>query len=136
MDILNNWKSIENALDAASMRQDVIANNIANAGSPNFKTQAVAFETEMQKAMAGKDDGLDLRPVSLDEDIRTGNSNYCFGSSSEKKVTAKVVGTGQAVDINKEMVNLAKNQIQYNLLADKIGGSLSTYTKVFDELGR
>jgi len=136
MDILNWWKGLENALDAATLRQQVIANNIANAGTPGYRGKAVAFEEEMRKALAAEnDDELSVRPVSLDEPA--GISGMQVHTKGEwEKVRPVVYDTGQPIDINQEMVNLAKNQIQYTMLTDKISGMMSGLTKCIDEVDR
>lgn len=137
MDIIGMFKNLENALDAASLRQQVISNNIANASSPNFKSQAVAFEDELKKAMDAKGSEEkfygDLRAVSLDEGDDDG---FVIGSTKPEQVRAKVFNTGQAVDMNKEMVNIAQNQIHYNMLADKLGGFMGAVNSVIDATGR
>lgn len=136
MDIIGMFKNLENALDAASLRQQVIANNIANASSPNFSRQAVAFEDELKKAMDSKDsdgDLGDIRMVSLDDDDDDG---FTIGGGKPEDVRASVYNTGQQVDMNSEMVNLAKNQIHYNMLADKLGGFMGAVNTVIDSTGR
>lgn len=137
MDIIGMFKNLENALDAASLRQQVIADNIANASSPNFKSQGVAFEDELKKAMDAKGGEEkffgDLRAVSLDEGDDGG---FVIGSTRPDQVRGKVFNTGQKVDMNKEMVNLAQNQIHYNMLADKLGGFMGAVNSVIDATGR
>jgi flagellar basal-body rod protein FlgB len=132
MDILNWFKGLENALDAASLRQQVIASNIANAGTPGFKGQAVSFEQEIQKALAAQDDDLYIAPVSLDEDPKSNGKGKPPNPSDVAK--PKVYDTGQPVDMNMEMVNLAKNQMMYNMLAERIGGDIGGTTKCIDEV--
>ncbi len=138
MDILNWWKGLENALDAAALRQQVIANNIANAGNPNFTGKAVAFEEEVQKAMAAQENGdLSVRPVSLDESEEDLSKLDIRGDAgSWRYVRPKVYDTGRPIDINQEMVNLAKNQIQYNMLSNKIGGMMKGFINIIDQLDR
>ena len=137
MDLIGMFKNLENAMDAASMRQQVIANNIANASSPNFSSQGVAFENELKKAMDAKDSEEeffgDLRAVSMDE---ADDGNFMIGSTRPEDVRGKVFNTGQKVDVNKEMVNLAQNQIHYNMLADKLGGFMGAVTMIIDSTGK
>lgn len=132
MDVLNWWKGMENALDAASLRQQVIANNIANAGSPNFTAQKVAFEEELQKAAAGDKGDLDIRAVSLD-----GSDDKAIGGGLNwQTIKPKVVNSGEKVDIHQEMANLTKNQIYYNMVSDKIGGMMKGLIGIVDQLQR
>ncbi|MCE1247210.1 MAG: flagellar basal body rod protein FlgB [Firmicutes bacterium] len=133
MDIIGMFKNLENALDAASLRQQVIANNIANATNPSFKGQAVAFEDEFQKALdakKGNDDLGGIRAVSLEDD------GFTIGGGGTESVRGKVVSTGRNVDMNQEMVQLAQNQIHYNMLADKLGGFMSSVQTVIESTGK
>ena len=42
---------LQKTADAAWIRNDVIANNIANATTPGYKRQDIAFEDELSKAL-------------------------------------------------------------------------------------
>jgi len=42
---------LHRAMDASSVRQSVLANNIANADVPNFKRTNVNFESELKRAL-------------------------------------------------------------------------------------
>lgn len=137
MDILNWWKPLENSMDAAALRQKVIANNIANAGNPNFQGKAVAFEEEMKKAIAAEEGEMNIRPVSLDEsqsDLE--NFNIKPEKGAWKKVRPRVYDTGKSIDINQQMVNLAKNQIQYNTLVQTTGGMMKGFVNIIDQIDR
>lgn len=137
MDFVNIFKKYENALDAASLRQQVISNNIANASSPNFSGQTVAFEEELMKAMDARKSDKELGgvfAVSLEDGD---DPDMAIGGGSEPgSVRAKVMDTGQKVDLNNEMAGLAKNQIHYNMLSDGLGGFFKAINGVVDSLGR
>ena len=44
---------LDKAADAAYIRNDVLANNIANDSTPNYKRQDVQFESILQASLAG-----------------------------------------------------------------------------------
>lgn len=54
---------LHRAMDAATVRRQVIANNLANADTPNFKRSVVNFESELKKALESekKKPALELR---------------------------------------------------------------------------
>ncbi len=68
---------IEYALDALTLRSEVVANNVANSEVPGFKASRVSFENELKRALdgAGPDrignPSIDLAPGSPDA---TGNT--------------------------------------------------------------
>jgi len=59
----SNFSTLPAALDAASTRNTIIAQNIANAETPGYKRKEVDFETYLQQAM-GDGDGLELKKTN------------------------------------------------------------------------
>jgi len=106
-DILNK------ALDASWLRNEVIANNISNVDTPNFKSSRVEFETELKKAMGT--DGINMK--------KTRDKHIDSCSSYEPKVVQNNETTvrmdGNNVDIESEQLNMVKNTIYYNALIQK-----------------
>ena len=96
--------SLSLALDAASLRQQVIASNIANANVPGYTAKTVSFDTVMANA---------------------------FGSAQGATLDAHVVprldagGSPHAVQIDGEMAELALNQLQYQTLVTGLNKHLS-----------
>ena len=63
--------ALSTAMDAALIRQQVIANNIANANTPGFQAQRVSFDVALDAAAAdgSPELGVQLQPqVSLSVD--------------------------------------------------------------------
>ncbi|UPA16165.1 flagellar basal body rod protein FlgB [Borrelia coriaceae] len=107
-------------LDVLSLRQSVIADNIANVDTPNFKRSNVTFEAELERAIVNEStsnlslikgnikhlDGLkelgylDVKPRKMLDYLSTFNNN------------------GNNVDIDSEMKNLVQNQMMYNLFTN------------------
>lgn len=109
-------------MDMQLQRQNVIMSNIANVNTPNYKTRSVHFEEELQKSL-----GLDMNgrvtrtseahmPVAFDPDG--------FGADLEKSFKPRVAHGEDRVNLDKEMVKMAKNTLQYNALAQVIKGNL------------
>ena len=63
---------LDKAADASWVRNDVLANNIANADTPNYKRKDVQFETYLSNAVAGTD-SLSYREDGNNVDISTEN---------------------------------------------------------------
>lgn len=98
---------LDKAADAAWLRNDAIGNNIANADTPGYKRQDVAFESELQKAMGNN------RYKSTDAKVADITS-----SKLKARVYTDYAGfsyrlDGNNVDIENENVMLAENQIKY-----------------------
>jgi flagellar basal-body rod protein FlgB len=116
----------EKALDAATMRQRAISNNIANVDTPYYKTQSVSFESELQKALA--------QSSTTFTSYRTNEKHLAFGTPSLSSVQPKLqtensVGPMQNsannVDLDFEMANLARNQLWYNALVQQTSGQFA-----------
>lgn len=114
--------SLQKGLDAGAMRQRVIANNIANVNTPNFKKCTVAFESLLNKA---------LRQESIA--MITTNPRH-FGvtpllNELQPEVnlneTTSMRTDGNNVDIDEEMTNLAANGIQYQVMGRELSEQYS-----------
>jgi flagellar basal-body rod protein FlgB len=111
---------LESALDAASLRQKVLANNIANIDTPNFKRSDVSFADQLRAVLSGDEPALQglrddprqipigpagwdtLRPVVY-TDTSTALSN-----------------NGNNVDIDAEMGRIAANELEYQTLVEEL----------------
>lgn len=132
MDILNMTQHFEKALDVASLRQQVIANNIANVNTPGFAPSKVNFEDELKRCMAAaQDDGFQVVCDFSDADLGVRGS-----SDSVADVQASVIQSGNQVDVNQEMVDLAKNSIIFEALTAQVSGKYSNLKYVIDNSGR
>ena len=103
---------LQKTADAAWIRNDVISNNIANATTPGYKRQDVAFEDELANALGrsrykSMDDKVaDLKINRLRPRTYTDSANFSYRVDDNN------------VDIETENVTLAANQLKYNGLID------------------
>jgi flagellar basal-body rod protein FlgB len=109
---------LEKSLDAASLRQRVYANNIANVDTPNFKRSDVSFEDQLQSFLNGNQT---FNIVGF----RTDPRHIPIGSEGLQPQVYQDTSTifqnnGNNVDIDSEMTLIAKNQIQYNALIEQM----------------
>lgn len=105
---------LDKAADASWLRNEAISNNIANATTPNYKRQDVAFESELKKALGYNryqtmDSKVDqVKSSRLNPQVYTDYSNYSYRLD------------GNNVDIENENVMLAENQLKYQGLMTSI----------------
>ena len=122
-----NFNYLPRAMTASSMRQEVIANNIANVNTPNFRKKNVEFEDVLAREIYGE-----KTPEGKLQMIRTHDEHLPFIQRNihavptvvEDKSTIMRVDDNN-VDVDIEMATLAKNQIYYNALATQLGGYVS-----------
>jgi flagellar basal-body rod protein FlgB len=122
MNILSKpiFNQMERSLNAATTRQRVIADNIANVDTPYFKRSEVRFEELLQNEMKG----------SALESHRTDPRHFHFGrpSAVEPQITtdnASAINNNlNNVDIDYEMSLMAKNQLRYNVLVQQVNSEI------------
>jgi len=102
---------IEKGLDASSMRQKVLSNNVSNAETPGFKRSDVDFKKALDKAM-GTSNTLSLKLSSPKHiaGVTDGPENLIVTDQSS------LHNNGNNVDIDREMTNIAENGIYFNSL--------------------
>jgi len=132
MNLINNSTNqlLETALSASSTRQNTISQNIANIDTPNYKAQKTVFSHELNRAKEGQQLNAHRRD----------DRHYGFGGgpTDESATVTKRTNTiynhnGNNVDIDHEMSELAKNQIYYNALVDRLSGRFNTIRTVLGQ---
>lgn len=111
---------IGRALDASQLRQNVIANNIANVDTPRFKRSEVRFEQLLQQELNSYKSSF--------VGYRTDPRHFAIGRSDRNAVQPEVVTDRKSsmnnnennVDIDYEMALMAKNQLYYNTLIQQL----------------
>jgi flagellar basal-body rod protein FlgB len=102
-------------LDYRAARHKVIVSNIANLDTPNFKPQELTFTASLAEAAASG------QAATL---TRTHKKHLSPGSAREAPF--QVHQAGDKVEIDREMTNLAENNLMYNstveLLSRKFKG--------------
>lgn len=103
---------LDKAADASWVRNDVLANNIANADTPNYRRKDVQFETYLSNAVAGTD--------SLDETVANIDLSTLESTTYTEQAGLSYREDGNNVDISTENVELAKNQLKYYTLMNSV----------------
>ena len=115
------------ALGLRSYRQEVLAANIANADTPNYKARDIDFNSALQKALAGKSESSG---ASLS--LATTSSRHLPGSGNagpapllyEKELQPSA--DGNTVNMDVERSKFAENAIQYEASLNFISGQFKT----------
>lgn len=116
---------LDKAADAAYVRNDVLANNIANDSTPNYKRQDVQFESILQASLATGGGTLSERVEEVNENLDDLNS-YIYTDHSSLSYRLD----GNNVDIDQEEAYLAENQIRYQALVDQMVQEFGRYKTV------
>jgi flagellar basal-body rod protein FlgB len=97
------------SLDALWTRANVISDNISNADTPGYKEKDVSFESTLNDALKGNN----LTDTKLD------NIN-----SQIVTVNGAVDVNGNSVDMESQMIDLTRNQLQYYYMKKAVSDQL------------
>jgi flagellar basal-body rod protein FlgB len=118
-----NLELLTRELNVTTMRRNVIANNIANADTPNFKRSDLAFEAQLKRALDSEKAAPSLTPSLTDP------KHIPFDTPMDwTKVRPRTVldyltesrNNGNNVDIEQEGIDSLGNQLMYTTLAQVI----------------
>ncbi len=104
---------LEKSLDAYSLRQKAISNNIANVNTPCYRARKVSFEDEYQKHIQ-KHNVPDGQTNARHIPIGTGNLSEVQPRVEFSESTRNDSAINN-VDIDQEMAELAKNSIRFEM---------------------
>ena len=109
----NNVELLKNAIDGAGTNQAVIANNVANVNTPNFRRETVSFKETLAASLGAPADPDELSlAITNPRDIPV---NDGVEPTPYTSPTPQVDGSIQMradksnVDIDQEMAELAQN---------------------------
>lgn len=103
---------LDKAADASWLRNELISNNIANVGTPNYKRKDIQFQTCLMREMSGKG--------SLDQKVANANLNSLEATVYTDHANLSYRLDGNNVDIDTENASLTENQIRYYTLLDSM----------------
>lgn len=131
---LKTTNLLHRALDTASLRQKVISNNIANIDVPHFKRSEVNFESELRRAIRERNDPANHLPAKMTDPRHIPFFNprdiNAFRPRINFDYTTTARNDGNNVDVEKEIVDAAKNQLQYNAYSQRIGSTFTTLKRI------
>ena len=101
--------SLERYMDLLSMRQKVVASNIANADTPGFKTKDLNFQSEFASALSGSQ------------------------PQASEVAGLPVKNDGNNVSLDREARLLAENALRFNLATSLIKGQIRMVKEAIQE---
>lgn len=129
---------LRESLEGLQSRERLTANNLANADTPNYKAQAVNFETQLQQTRQ--------RTASPEQSARfdtqnlyTHNDHIPLSGNSEMtiyQVPGVMRNDGNGVDLDTEMATMAQAQISYNAVSQVLTHRYAQLKYVIAEGGR
>ncbi|MBE0496117.1 MAG: flagellar basal body rod protein FlgB [Campylobacterales bacterium] len=131
---------LEQALAARSLRQQMIASNIANIDTPFYKSRDVDFETVLiQKAqeMYGVKEPQELKMASSHENHLQGKSDNDFGAGMIYLRDGHLArNDGNTVDLDVETTEMSKNAIMIDALTQAMKKKSAIFNSVLEASGK
>ncbi len=112
----------QTALNARAYRQQVIASNIANADTPNFKARDVDFREALAGALGGATSGLPLKTTAKRH--IAGGATSPLEASLKYRTEEQGAVDGNTVNMDTERAAFAENSVQYQASVTFINGLL------------
>ncbi len=105
----------ETALSLRAQRQELLASNIANADTPNYKARDIDFSNALQNALAGKTGNANLATTAQNHIGRGKPSGDVLAGGTPVQYRGEVQGNvdGNTVDMDVERNQFADNALRY-----------------------
>ena len=127
-----NLDVLQRTMDVSLLRREVITNNIANAETPNFRRTDVNFEASLAKALATENTKTFEMTLTHEKHIPN-NRVVDYKTIKPRRVldyTTQTDNNGNNVDIEKEVMDVVKNQMQYQLMTQSISSQFKSVNMI------
>ncbi|MBN2509638.1 MAG: flagellar basal body rod protein FlgB [Spirochaetales bacterium] len=119
-------------MDVTMLRRSVIANNLANADTPNFKRSTINFESELKKALDSEEKGRFEAALTNEKHIAFDRS-IDYRTVKPKKILDYLTtsdNNGNNVDIEEEMMLELENQMRYEIMVRSVANQFTQISTV------
>lgn len=125
---------LHRGMSANIMRQEVIANNIANSDTPNFKRSDVNFETALSQAIKSEEIQKNTMEATMTDPRHIPFYRAVNYQDVEPRrvldYTTSSKNNGNNVDIEEETSKAVAAQLSYNLLVQSVTGEFNNINMV------
>ncbi len=114
----------QTALSLRARRQEVIASNLANSDTPNYKARDINFSTALKSALGGVGGPVTLATTSPGHISGPGGSaGGSGGAALMYRSSLQPSLDGNTVDPDVERANFADNAMHYQFLIESMGST-------------
>jgi flagellar basal-body rod protein FlgB len=118
---------LHRTMDVTLLRRSVIADNIANADTPNFKRSVINFESELGRALDSQS------PPAFQAATTNGKHIPSYRPTDYREVGPRRVldylstsdNNGNNVDLEVESMNMLQNQLAYELMTNFVANQFN-----------
>ena len=126
---------LQRSMDVSMLRQDVIANNIANADTPNFKRSFVNFESQLAAALDSEaPHGMAMRQTMPGHMTNQWTVDYrTVEPNRQLDYLTTSDNNGNNVDVEVESMDYLNSQLLYTLMSNSVAEQFSRLKIVLAE---
>lgn len=100
------------ALNLRAARQELVASNIANADTPNYKAKDIDFASALQGALSGSGQKLPVA-VTSPQHLAGATGESVMGAPVQYRKPLQPSADGNTVDMDVERAQFADNALRY-----------------------
>jgi flagellar basal-body rod protein FlgB len=118
-----NLELLSRELSVQTLRRNVIANNVANSNTPNFKRSDVNFESQLKRALDSEKPASSFTPLLTDPRHIAFDKPMDWRQVQPRRVLdylTEAKNNGNNVDTEQEGMDSLNNQLMYTTLAQVI----------------
>lgn len=117
------------ALRIRSQRAELLATNLANADTPNYKAQDIDFRSALKMAAAGQQSSSMLHTTNAKHISNSIPGSNMTAADIQYRVAVQDSLDGNTVDEQIEQAQFMQNAVQYQASLDFLGGKFQSLTK-------
>lgn len=113
----NELNLYHQALNLRAARQELLASNVANADTPNFKARDIDFSSVLREKLSLTTDTTQVGLITTSSGhISTSSAGILGGDNLLYRVPLQPSADGNTVDMNMERTQFADNSIKYDVI--------------------
>ncbi len=112
---------VQNALNLRARRQEILAGNIANSDTPNYKARDLDFAAALKNAMGAE--GGPLKLARTNGAHLDGAGSSTAGGHLKYRSSVQPSLDGNTVDPDVERAHFTENSLHYQFLLDRAASS-------------
>ena len=123
----------QTALSLRAARQELLASNIANADTPNYKARDINFAGALQNAMGGTTADIPLAhtaPAHLAGNATGADAGSILGEPVMYRKPVQPSADGNTVDMDVERAQFADNALRYEASVRFVSDKLNSILRV------
>lgn len=119
----NDLSFVHSALNLRSRRQEILAANLANSDTPNYKARDLDFASALRSAMGASGGSLALSRTS-EGHLPAGGTGGGSAGAVKYRASLQPSLDGNTVDADVERAHFAENTLHYQFLLERANGKI------------